>query len=31
MARIENIKVFLIEDSFIASKYPFAVDKNDVN
>ena len=31
MARIENIKVFGIEDSFKASKYPFAVDINAVN
>ena len=31
MARIENIKVFGIEDSFRASKYPFAVDINSVN
>ena len=31
MAKIENIKVFGIEDSFRASKYPFAVDINAVN
>ena len=31
MAKIENIKVFGIEDSFRASKYPFAVDVNAVD
>ena len=31
MAKIENIKVFGIEDSFKASKYPFAVDINAVD
>ena len=31
MAKIENIKVFGIEDSFRASKYPFAVYINSVN
>ena len=31
MAKIENIKVFGIEDSFKASKYPFAVDVNTVD
>ena len=31
MAKIENIKVFGIEDSFRASKYPFAVDTNAVD
>lgn len=31
MAKIENIKVFGIEDSFRASKYPFAVDVNTVD
>ena len=31
MAKIENIKVFGIEDSFRASKYPFATDINAVN
>lgn len=29
MAKIENIKVFGIEDSFRASKYPFATDINN--
>ena len=31
MAKIENIQVYGIEDSFRASKYPFAVDVNAVN
>ena len=31
MAKIENIKVFGIEDSFKASKYPFAIDVNAVD
>ena len=31
MAKIENIKVFGIDDSFKASKYPFAVDVNTVD
>lgn len=31
MAKIENVKVFGIEDSFKASKYPFAVDVNTVD
>ena len=31
MAKIENIKVFGIEDSFRASKYPFATDINAAN
>lgn len=31
MAKIENIQVYGIEDSFKASKYPFAVNTDDVN
>ena len=31
MAKVENIKVFGIEDSFRASKYPFATDVNAVD
>ena len=31
MAKVENIKVFGIEDSFRASKSPFATDINAVN
>ena len=31
MAKIKNIQVYSIEDSFRASKYPFAVDVNAVN
>lgn len=31
MARIENIQVFGLEDSFRASKFPFAVDINTVD
>ena len=31
MAKIENIQVYGLEDSFKASKYPFAVNTDDVN
>ena len=31
MAKIENIQVYGIEDSFKASKYPFAIDVNTVD
>lgn len=31
MAKIENVKVFGLEDSFRASKYPFATDINTVD
>lgn len=31
MAKVENSKVYGLEDSFKASKYPFAVNTDDVN
>ena len=31
MPKVENVKVYGIEDSFRASKFPFAVDANKVN